>query len=224
MQRYPRHVLTALVATAILASAISTASARNLQVSETHIRVVWAPLTFSASGLATVRCNVTLEGSFHSATIPKVVRLLIGHITRANVQRPCTGGTAWVFNGTDVNEVLGGTFANSLPWHITYEGFTGTLPTITGVRILLDRARFRLRVVEPFGVVRLCTYTTGVANGGNASGIAELDGTGRVTGLRADEGRSIRSEEGGFCVSGQFSGRGTATVLNSSTLLTIRLI
>lgn len=225
MHKYSRHVLTALAATAILASALSSASARNLSVSATRIRVAWAPLTFSASGLATVRCNVTLEGSFHSATIPKVVRLLIGHVTRADVQRPCTGGTAWAFNGTDRNEALGNTtFENTLPWHLTYEGFTGTLPAITGVRLLLSRARFRLRVVEPFGVTRLCTYTTGTGAGGNATGIAETEAAGGVTGLRADETRSIRSEEGGFCFEGQFSGRGAVTVLNTTTPITIRLI
>jgi len=220
MRKYSKHLMVAITAAAILAAAVGTASANRLSISNRNIRVVWTPLSFNAGASALVRCNVTLEGSFHSNTIAKVARALIGHISRANVARPCAAGTAWAYNGSEVNEVLGGTLASSLPWHLTYESFEGTLPNITGVHLLLTGARFLLRATV-FGVTLLCNYTTGAS--GNAAGIAQISG-GVVTGLRADERREIRSESGGLCPAGNFSGTGAATLLGTTTALTIRLI
>lgn len=102
-----------LAAAAVLAAAVGTGSARNLEVSNQNIRVVWMPLTVGASGSATIECNVTLEGSFAERTIPKILGTLMGRITRAAYGRPCRGGTAWAYNGTEANEVLGGSLATA---------------------------------------------------------------------------------------------------------------
>lgn len=222
MRHYARTVAVAVSATLILAAAVSTASANHLSTSNPNIRVVWSPLEFNGEGLAIIRCNVTLEGNFVESTITKVVGTLIGRITRAGIIRPCTGGTAWIYNGEETNEVLGGRLGNTLPWHITYEGFEGTLPNITGVRILLEGARFLLRATI-LGVTMLCNYTTGATHGGNASGIAKLTNAHVVANLRADESRRIRSETGG-CPTGRFVGEGQVTQLNSTNLITITLI
>jgi hypothetical protein len=139
--------LTALIAALLLASALSTASARNLSTNTQNIRTTWSRLEFV--GTLTVRCPVTLEGSFHSRTIPKVARLLIGAVTRIDIRSAsCTGGTATVAR---------------LPWHITYEGFTGTLPSISSVRLLLQRFLFAL-MVTVLGVPRTCQYGTASDN------------------------------------------------------------
>ncbi len=221
MRSYMKLALLTATAAVVLAAAVGTASARNLSVSNQNIRVVWTPLTFSAGGGAVrLECNVTLEGSFTARTIAKTLGSTIGLISRANIARPCRNGTAWAYNGTEVNEVLGGTLANSLPWSITYQGFTGTLPNITGVRLLLLGARFLLRAT--FLVTLLCNYTTTTAH--PAEGIANVEAGGGITGLRADETRSIPSESGGACPEGQFSGTGVVTLLGATTRITIRLI
>jgi len=201
---------------------VSTASAGRLSVSNQNIRIVWRVLRFAYTAEAFVGCGVTLEGSFHYRSIIKVERSLIGHITRAIVRRPCNGGgAAWFYNGTETNELLGGGFANSLPWHITYEGFGGALPAITSLRLLLSGARFRIR--EPlFGL--LCDYTTG-ANG-NATGTATRDTATRIVD-RLQAGGLIRSETVGCPEMGLISfaeESGLITVLGSTTRITVTLI
>jgi hypothetical protein len=130
--------MTALTAAFLLATSVGTASARNLSVSNQNFRIVWRELTFGGI----VNCEVTLEGSFHYRTIVKRERTLIGWITRAIVRHPCRTGEGWADNGSEV--ILGGRTAvkATLPWHLTYETFLGTLPTITGLRILLRAPSF----------------------------------------------------------------------------------
>src|SRR5215217_2901314 len=139
MRTSVKLILSALAASLLLGAMVSSASARSLSLSNQNIRATWQSLEFRST--VTVRCQVTLEGSFHTRTIVKSPRALIGAVTKAQVNRAgCTGGTGSTFNGTE--RYNGVTPTNSLPWHITYEGFTGTLPTIGSVRILLSRFRF----------------------------------------------------------------------------------
>ena len=197
--------LTALMAALLLASAISTASARNLSVSNQNIRVTWSSLEFVSA--VTVRCRVTLEGSFHSRTIVKVARTLIGAITRATVDEAnCTNGV-----GRPRNETL--------PWHITYEGFAGTLPNINTVFVLLSRLRFNLVVPG------LCTGDYGIATD-NITGAAAVTG-GEITSLDPVAGRNRATRHSGtaFCpATGTFVGRGTVTLLGTTTRIRVTLI
>jgi hypothetical protein len=135
--------LTALIATFLLASAINTASARNLSLTKEEIRVTWNSLEFE-SALATIRCRFTMEGSFHSRTIAKVLGALIGVITRAAFKtESCANARAT---------------ASRLPWHITYEGFLGNLPRITGLLLLVREYLYRFERV--LGTAVECTYGT----------------------------------------------------------------
>jgi len=218
MRPYARHLLTVLGAAIVLSALVSTASANRLSISNRLIRVTWSSLSFQGEGLAEVKCPVTLEGSFHSATIRKVVGALIGAITRANVRRPCTGGTAWAHNG-EANEVLGGTVRNALPWHLTYEGFGGTLPNITSLRVLLARALFLIRA--SFGFTILCSYITGPENGGNPTGIIAI-GAGGVASTITESG-SITSGDP-FCPGGTFEGTGRVMLLGNTSSISVRLI
>jgi hypothetical protein len=211
-------LLGALTAALVLASAISTASANRLSVSNTGFRVTWTPLTLGSqaggSG-TTLACNVTLEGSFHYNTIVKVLRSLIGYVTKAAVAHPCTGGEAWTHNGVESNSL--GTFRNNLPWHVTYEGFQGPLPNITGVRLLL-RPLFTINIL---GV--LCEFFS------NAQGVVNLGRSGEATSLTPDSNFAVGRTSGGFLcpTSGFFRANAESsrvTVLNSATLITIRLI
>jgi hypothetical protein len=142
MRNSSRLLLSCALATVVLAAMVNAASARELAFSNQSIRAVWAPvfIIVPMSPAAEFRCLLTLEGSFHARTIGKAPGNLIGYITRA-IAGPCAGeGQMWVHNGTE--RPLGGEApATSLPWHMKYQGFTGTLPSISEVRILLRGIR-----------------------------------------------------------------------------------
>jgi hypothetical protein len=130
-----RHITTtALAVTAaaiVTALAVSGASARRIAASEAGFLVSWppgSPIALNAAGNI-IRCPVTIDGSYHSRTISKVCGLLIGYINQAIVANPnCTGGHTTALTET-------------LPWHIRYFRFRGTLPTITEFAIFIVGAR-----------------------------------------------------------------------------------
>ena len=170
-------ILAGLAATIVMAFATASASARNLSLSHGRLfNAIWSSLRFVSGGATAADCAVTLEGSFHYTTIAKVAHTLIGHITRARVGA-CASGSATVLTGR-------------LPWHITYEGFEGALPDITGVRLLLIGAEFRIHE-RIFGTECLTATTTTE----RAVGVARLSAGSEnrtVTGLTADPTPRIR--------------------------------
>jgi hypothetical protein len=198
-----RKLLLAAVAAAMLVLAlVSSASAGRLSSSSTSIRVSFREITFNLP-FGNTTCAVTLEGSFHGRTIAKTAGLLVGYITRATMGA-CAAGSVTIL-------------AETLPWHIRYASFAGTLPNITSFRVNAVNASFRVR--EPFGVTCLVRSTEGepivlTANreaGGAVAG-AEVGGTVRV-------GSECLSASGTFG-----SDRGTATVAGAATRITITLI
>jgi hypothetical protein len=224
MRTSAKLLLTALTAALVLGSAISSASARELAVSEQSIRVSWASLEFGSS-LATIRCRVTLEGSFHSRTIAKIARRLIGAITAAIVAHPCTNGEAWADNGREAEPL--GTAPQKLPYHITYENFTGRLPSIETVGLLLSRISFVLQATS-FGISARCRYGR-IED--NISGTATVGAGGAITSLRPVAGRDrARLVEGllngGLCPGeGFFAGTsGPVTGLSNPATISITLI
>jgi hypothetical protein len=222
MCSYARFMLTTLVATAALAGLISSASSRTISVTNQNFRTTWSSFEFAALGAATVRCAVTLEGSFHARTIAKVIGGLIGYVTRGAIRRPCTGGTAWFFNGVEVYEPDGSTLPSTLPWHREYEGFAGTLPNMT--RLILSAIGMRYRVRAPFfGIPISCDYTS-------SSGERAIDTITRntITGIIDNTvvSGSIRSSTGG-CPTGQLASiesDGRITLLGNTTRITVTLI
>jgi len=195
--------LAALTATVAMAFATTSASARNLSISHGRLwNIIWTSFQVKSSGLVAADCALTLEGSFHYTTIAKVAHTLIGHITRTRVGT-CRTGSATVLTGR-------------LPWHVTYEGFEGALPDITGIRVLLFAAQMRLH--EPiFGTE--CLTTT---NPERAIGIARLDagsGNRNLTALTLDPTPSIRC--GSLNVA--FEGTGAVRSVENEVLL-VRLI
>jgi hypothetical protein len=214
MRLSTRLGLTALVAALLLAAAIGTASARNLSVSNQSFRVTWSRLDFEGRLGIPTQCQVTLEGSFHSRTIAKVLRALIGAITRAAVKtESCTGGRATI-SGT--------------PWHVTYQGFTGTLPNITAIVIALERYRFIIE--RPAELSPTCSYGNSTDS---TQGSVALNTSGEATTLTPVAGRNVatlieaRNEEFfGRCPSaGELSGASTSlTLLGTTTRIRVTLI
>jgi hypothetical protein len=117
---YPSRRLVTLVSAATLMVAIgSTASARNISISEQRLTAHYREFLFHSSTGASVICALTLESSLHTRTITKVPGRLVGYIIGAAVGG-CTGGSARIN-------------AETLPWHERYGGFEGDLPTIREV-------------------------------------------------------------------------------------------
>lgn len=222
MRASAQLALAALAASLLLAASLSTASARKFSVSNNLIRFTWSSLEFSGEEIAVIRCPVTLEGSLHSRTIVKAERSLIGAITSGRVkQSSCTNGIAAVLNGTEPYN--GGTSANALPWHVTYESFNGILPDITSVRILFARFLFGIR--DNLG---LCTARYGIT-GDNVTGTATLGAAGAITSLTPAEARNIasllRADAGMFCPAiVTLRGSGQVMVLNTTTRISVTLI
>jgi len=119
-----RIPIAATLAALVLAVAVGSASARRLEVSEQHIRIVWTFLHFASSEETfRIECPVTMEGSFHSKTISKVSGQLIGYLTRAAIAplTACRNN-----EGVEAISLQG----NTLPWHIRFQDFSGVLPNI----------------------------------------------------------------------------------------------
>jgi len=201
-------LLVASLSTALLMSvAVGTASAGRISLSNARFRMVWAPVILN---FGDVRCNLTLEGSFHSSTLQKRAEALIGYISRAIIAPPaqCTNGEITLAQET-------------LPWHIRYRGYVGRLPRPAGVVMGFTNVSLRAHV-NSLGAT--CEITT--TSEKPFVGTAEADEEGGVTGFRADENSRIPLLGlcGIFGVEGSFSGGARLTLLNATTRITVRLI
>lgn len=122
MRTRSKFALAGLAAALVLSIAVTSAHAERLSVSSRNFTVVWARLTkVTTGGFGPIECPITVSGSYHSSTISKVLGALIGFINRASVDSSgCTGGRETVN-------------LESLPWHIRYRAFSGSLPNITSI-------------------------------------------------------------------------------------------
>lgn len=191
-----RKMLLAVVgATVLLAAMVGTASARQFRLSSTAATATFPRVEFRG-GLATTRCNVTLGARFHSTTLTKQLETLVGYITSAAVGG-CEVGSATVLT-------------NTLPWHIRYAGFSGTLPSISRISTKVVGSQFRISE-GLFGIECLATSTAESAT----TGTYNREAGGRIT--SAEIGGSIPCNPGG--ITGSL--RGTS---NSVTAITVTLI
>jgi hypothetical protein len=181
-----RIIIGGLIAAFALAAAVGVAEARRLAWSENHFLEHYRAYTFSGGGNQIV-CDLSLEGSYHSRTFEKINRQLIGYISEARIKRPCSGGEAWVQS----TQERGAGEAESLPWHILYERFIGTLPNITGIEETIDD----LLVLVVLAGVR-CVYRSSTTSPGK--GIVNREAGGRATGVRSNETAGIPKAEGSF--------------------------
>ncbi len=202
--RVQRLLLAAVLTASLTALASSSASAIQLSLSEPTFRAVWTPARFTFSGI-TVSCNVTLEGSFHRTTVAKVERSLIGHVTRATVAS-CSAGTMSVLTET-------------LPWHVQYGSFTGTLPNISSVSLRL------VGMAASWTFIGLtCLGRTEAAT--PAGLIADRSEAGTLTSFRWDESLPIPLTGSGGCSSirGRLGGTSSAPTGSGGRSITLSLI
>lgn len=206
MRLRTKLVLTGLLAALTMTLVVTTASASRLSISNRNIRITWASLDLKSGGSVLEECPITLEGSFHSATIRKTPRALIGFISRASVGI-CTGGSKTILQA-------------SLPWHITYDSFTGTLPRPTGLVLLLHRLNWQVNI---FGVN--CLY--GEDGVERARATLNIEPNGLVTGLTPDPNIQLPLISGSFLCpeEAEFGDIGTVRLLGSTTQnISVRLI
>jgi len=209
-------ILPALGAALVLSAGVGVASAGRLSLSNRSFRATWAPLKYQG-GEINVDCNVTIEGSFHSSTIAKVVGTLVGYITRATVQRPCTGGFWYYLNGVEVLE--GVTLANTLPWHIRYRSFTGTLPNIQKVGLDIIDYSFLIGTV----FIPNCLYRSTAARPIQWNLVREAGGS--ITSVE-EPATQIPLREGGAGCPAEitFTGNGRLALLGTTTAIRVTLI
>ena len=195
--KFGRALFAVVAATVLLGALAATASAARLSSSSQTIRATFREVRFTG-GFGTTSCALTVEGSFHSRTIAKVVGSLTGAITRATLGA-CAQGSATILTA-------------SLPWGTRYESFTGTLPSITSIQAAATGPEFSIR--EPvFGITCLVA-------GGTLRGIFNREAGGALT-TTAVNG-TVATNCG---ASGTLSGTSNSTtVLGAATRITVTLI
>jgi len=202
--RHSRRALSAaLVAAVLLSLHVVSAAGTRLSVGERSFRAVWTPLRFTVESLS-VNCNVTFEGSFHSGSIDKVERALVGYVNRASLAT-CTNGSATVLTET-------------LPWHVQYGGFTGSLPNIASMRLRLIGASVRISFGER---ETTCLARTEAASPGAL--IAARNEASTLTSLRWDETVGIPLTGSFFCTVARGRFVGTSSTFGTPAGGTISL-
>jgi hypothetical protein len=202
MSRSSKVVPSVVMAVILLLTLASAGSAGRLSLTSRPLRVVWSAFEVDES-LSTIRCAVTLEGSFHSATIRKVEEALLGYVTRAVAGSPCTGGSARFL-------------AETLPWHFTYNGFEGTLPRITGITHHLIGMALS---TDPTGELTGCLYRSSPPLPTVFTGVIVSAGY-RLWRILRGFNERLACGIAGIALEGD----GTVTVLGSTALISISLI
>jgi hypothetical protein len=207
--------LAAFGAALVLASAVGVASAGRFSITNRTFRVTWSPITYTGGGIQ-VECNVTIEGSFHSTTIQKVVGTLVGYVTRAAVTHPCTEGAWYYLNGVEV--LRGVTLSNTLPWHIRYRSFVGALPNIQKIGLDIIDYSFLIETV----LIPGCLYRSTAARPVQWDFVRE--GGGAITSVE-EPAVPIPLKEGVGCPSElTFAGAGRLMVPGTTLAIRVTLI
>jgi hypothetical protein len=211
-----QRLIAAGVVAFVLAVSVGSATANKLSLSNKAFRITWTSLSMVA-GEFEVECVITLEGSFHSATITKTRGSLIGHITRANVGRCGGAGRVYALNGAEV--LSGRVVSNTLPWHVKYDSFIGRLPRFEAVVVAIVGASF---LGEIFGFN--CLYRSTAAAPWYGHFIVNPEG--RIIGFTSHETSPIPLNEGEiFCpASAAPAGIGGVQLLGQVTSIFVRLI
>jgi hypothetical protein len=200
MMKLVKVSLALVGAMVLLGAVVATASARNLSVSSQTLRAAFREVILNGP-FGTIACAVTVEGSFHQRTTAKIQATLVGYITSA-ILGVCSQGTATLLRET-------------LPWHIRYLSFTGTLPNITTLRANVIGSSYRIR--ETFG-----TSCLGISTAAKPAIVSfNRDVVTRVA-TSASLGGLVPTDcgvEGGFT-----STLGPITAGNNTTRITITLI
>ncbi len=213
MRKRSKLVLTALIAVLAFAFAAGTAAAnRGASVTQTSERdlIIIQRLVFGG-GFGNITCGVTIHGSLHR-TIAKTEGTLAGMVESVLIDTRNCAESFGVGNVTDVRVL-------SLPWHLRYVSFTGTLPVIRTIRLIQLGASFLIDF-EILGSDARCLYVS------NQGVDATIEARGVVTGInviREAPLPPVRPPSTSNCPEGSLSGTGTLTD-STGGAVTIRLV
>lgn len=191
-------LLATAAATVLLGALVGTASAGRISSSSQTLRASFSKVTFQLGGFP-IECPVILEGSLHTRTMAKTAGALIGYITRADLS---VCGSATILRET-------------LPWHVQYGSFNGTLPNISSINVNVIGASFAVRD----GLITcLARSTTGA---GVAIGTFNREAGGALT-TGTISGSAVPTSCG---INGRLtSSNGPLTVAGAATRITVTLI
>lgn len=199
MPNRTHSLLTALLAALLLATAVGGADANRLAVNETGFVFHWRDLSITGGG-STIICDIVLRGAFHSRTVTKTGSALIGIVTSAT-RNSCQGdGEATLLSAT-------------LPWHVTYGGFGGRLPSITSFTVNIINASIAADDFTP------CLFAS---SSGEPWRLIPTVASGSVTGIWSDDTATIDLGGGFLCELGgdaRIAGHGAVTTANGGTLI-----
>lgn len=206
MRRRVRFALGIALGGCLLLALSGSAGANRLSVSNQSMRWVFTAFSSNNAGIEIV-CPLTLETTFHSRTFTKTSGSLIGYMTRATVATPCGGGWGDM-----------AFLSETLPWHVRYVSFTGTLPNITSVRVNIIGFSWSYP-----GLGRgPCLYRSTEA--GPAPFILNLS-AGRVTSVTAAPAAVPLANAGLLCAETiSYSGSGTVSLTGTTNPISISLI
>jgi len=206
MRKTAKVSLVAGAAALVMGFAVHGAGAEaGIEARSPTFRIAWRPVSIT-SGASTTRCNLTLEGYVHSNTMAKTAGALIGYLVEVSV-RECTGGSATVLTST-------------LPWHVRYEGFTGRLPTIEGVKLTFIELSLS---VQPTGSLNCLVRTSSTSP---LKAIFNVEASSAVTGVALEPGSTIPETGEALCAfaSASFEGTGRLTTTATGSSVSITLI
>jgi hypothetical protein len=202
-----RFAIGMIAAAYVLLALSGSATANRLSLSNRNIRWMYTEYTSTNNAGVSISCAVTFEGSFHSATLAKVRGALIGHLTRVTSRSGCSGGGDIVF------------LAETLPWHLRYASFAGTLPNISSISV--DVIGFAWRYP---GFGGTCLYRSTAE--GPARFILNRGPEGGVRTVTADPTVGVPFVSGEFICPETINYRGTGTMslLGTTNTITVTLI
>jgi hypothetical protein len=191
MRTRSKLVLAALVAALTLAAATGGAAATRLGVNDQDFVFTWRNFAVPIGGGAETRCPLTLAGRFHSTALAKVRGLLVGSVTSAQLGSFTEGGRVTLLSAT-------------VPWHLTYQEFSGVLPSISRFRLALIGMSIAI-FVPSLGLECLVRTEAGQPELLDV----ELESRGTATSVRVAETAQIACNLG---IRWVFGGSGTAEV------------
>jgi hypothetical protein len=159
MRRRARPIFVLLTAALMLSLAVGTAAAlRSINIRRaggTNTIGATASVTFNSPEQPEVRIvsNVTLAGELESS-IQKRERAVFGHITECRAANTTASGRAGITAIARCEALV----EPNRSWRLIYKTFLGTLPNITGVLFIVERAGF-LIAARVFGArANECLY------------------------------------------------------------------
>jgi hypothetical protein len=153
MHTRSKLLLAALTAALALILGVSTANASRSfsSINNTLLTYVAPRLTFTGSPNGNRHiCDVTLTASLHSIA-RKAIGELLGFVNGGRISN-CRNNF-----GTAARAIP--LVSHALPWHITYVSFSGTLPRIEEIRIVVNDVKVLFELTVPvFGTIQRCLY------------------------------------------------------------------